>query len=247
MSVPLPKVFELRRVTALVGPFGSGKTELSIGLALLLAGRAPRSPGKVVLADLDVIKPYFRSREVSDSIRQVGIDIISPRGIPAASDLPILSPELRGSVQRADLQVILDVGGDPVGARALGSISDVVLASDYDLLLVLNRYRPFMDSLEGVVAHLRQIVAASHLALTGVISNTHLMAETTEEDVDWGLELAQAVAGELGVPLRLLAVPEHLAEPFGRRPDLPPVVVIRRQMMPNFLGGVILTGAGNNP
>ncbi|MGC4113145.1 MAG: hypothetical protein QM765_00390 [Myxococcales bacterium] len=195
---------------------------------------------RAVLGDLDVLKPYFRSREVSDTIKKQGVELLCPPGALANSDLPIITPELRGSVLRADTQLVLDVGGDPVGARALGSISDVIGGTEYDLLLVLNRHRPFMDGQEKVVEQARRIAAAAHLDFTGVISNTHLMDETTVEDVEWGLELARPVAAELGVPLRLLALSEHLVETFEARPGLPPVVGIRRRMMPHFLGGVVL-------
>lgn len=250
----------MRRVTGLIGPFGSGKSELALGLSLHLAAQlaaarrlalptqpasgletpagAPVSP--VVVVDLDVLKPYFRSREVGDRMSAEGVALLAPRADLANTDLPIISPEMRGAVSRPDAHVVLDVGGDPVGARALGSMSDVVGGADYDLLLVLNRYRPFMDAAEMVVAHARQIVAASRLSLTGVISNTHLLDETQVDDVGWGLELARAVAAELGVPVRLLAVPAHLVtEARALAPDLP-AVAIRRRMLPEFLGGVVL-------
>ncbi|HCF62376.1 MAG TPA: hypothetical protein DFS52_30840, partial [Myxococcales bacterium] len=132
--------FQMRRVTALIGPYGSGKTELAIGLALSAAQRKTSAWKKVVLGDIDVLKPYFRSREAGDHLKHQGIELLAPAGALASADLPILTPELRGNVARPDVQMVLDVGGDPVGARALGSISDVVGASDYDLLLVLNRY-----------------------------------------------------------------------------------------------------------
>jgi len=238
------QAFTLRRVTALVGPYGSGKTELSIGLALWAAQQVAAGVAanlkRAVLGDLDVLKPYFRSREVSDSIKRSGVELLAPAGALAQSDLPIITPELRGSVLREDTQLILDVGGDPVGARALGSISDVMGKASYDLLLVLNRYRPFMNSVEQVVEQARRIAAAAQLDFTGVISNTNLLEETTAQDVEWGLELAIPVATELGVPLRLLALSEHLVETFAARPGLPPVVGIRRRMMPHFLGGVVL-------
>jgi hypothetical protein len=177
---------------------------------------------------------------VSDSITSSGVELLCPPGALANSDLPIVTPELRGSVLREDTQMILDVGGDPVGARALGSISDVVSAADYDLLLVLNRNRPFMDRFDTVLAHVRGIAAAANLAFTGVIANTHMMDETTLEDIEGGLALAREIAAALGVPVRLLGVPEPLAASLAGRADLPPIVAIRRHMIPEFLGGVVL-------
>src|SRR5690349_3516102 len=105
--------FALRRVTALVGPYGSGKTELAIGLSLFAAQRVAQGMAgglkRAALGDLDVLKPYFRSREVSDSIKTSGVHLLAPAGALSGSDLPIITPELRGSVLREDTQLILDV------------------------------------------------------------------------------------------------------------------------------------------
>ncbi len=242
---------ELRRIVVLTGPFGSGKTELAIGLALQAraADALNGSSTRIALADLDVLKPYFRSREASEALQSAGIMLVAPTGALAHSDLPILTAELRGTVPRADVRMFLDVGGDPVGARALGSISDVVGASEHEMLLVLNRYRPFMDTFEQVLETARQIESASHLSITSIVSNTHMLDETTADDVRWGWELSAEVARALGVCVRLLGVPEHLQTEFRPNPEMPPILVVRRFMKPNFMGGVVLSpprhGAGS--
>lgn len=247
-SSALDSTLRLRRVTALIGPYGSGKTELSIGLAQYAAHTLVHPDGpirRVMLGDLDVLKPYFRSREAGARLLADGVGILAPGGALASSDLPIISAELRGTVGRTDTALVLDVGGDPVGARALGSVSDVLGRVEHDLLLVLNRHRPFMDPLDKVLATAALISGAAQLRITGVVSNTHMMDETTVDDVWWGLELSRQVAAHLGVDVRLLALPDRLlpqlretAERAGPQ-GLPPVVTIHRHMMPAFLGGVV--------
>ncbi len=224
----------LQRVTALVGPSGSGKSELSVALAFLAAGSA-----RVALADLDVLKPYFRSRETRDELQSSGIELIAPQGALAQSDLPILPPTLRGALARGDTQLLLDVGGDPVGARALGSVSDLIAPAPYDLLFVLNRHRPFVQDAPSALALARQIEGAAQLRITGVVSNANLGAESTEDDALWGLELSREVAAGLGVPVKLLGLAESLAERLAGRSDLPQCVVLRRRMVPSFLGGAV--------
>lgn len=243
---PLPPPLALRRVTALIGPYGSGKSELALVLASLaaqaLAAASPedRRYRQVQLADLDVLKPYFRSREAGLAMQAQGVGVLAPPAALAASDLPILTAEMRAAIADPTTRLILDVGGDPTGAKALGSLADVMAAAPHDLLLVLNRNRPFMDSVERVAETARRIGAASNLALTGLVSNSHFLDHTTLDDVLGGLEFARRVAAALGIDVVLLGVSEELAPQLAERRDLPPLLVVRRHLQPAFLGGVVL-------
>lgn len=227
-------------MTALVGPYGSGKTELVLGLAA-----SARQTGRgTLIADLDVLKPYFRSREANQRLAALGVTMLAPEGALAGADLPIIPHQVRSAIGREDLEVFLDVGGDPVGARVLGSLSDVLGNADCDLLLVVNRYRPFCDTYERALDQARFIAHAAQLPITGVISNTHLLDETTAEDIDYGMDLARPLAEALGVAVRLLGVPAPLLPQFAARDGLPPLVAIHRQMLPEFLGGVVCNTGG---
>lgn len=191
-----------RRITIIVGHFGSGKTEVAVNGALSVA-----SAGRPVsLVDLDVVKPYFRTREARDLLAGLPVDLVAPDGEDATADLPIVLPKVRALCRDASRRVIVDAGGDETGARALGSLSDVLGAAAADLLLVLNFRRPFTPDVPSALAMARGIEAVSRLRVTGVVSNTHLMHETTADIVRDGLRMARETARELGVDVRAVAV-----------------------------------------
>jgi hypothetical protein len=236
----------LKRVTALIGPYGSGKSELALLLAEQAAQELAAQPPqerryqRVQLADLDVLKPYFRSREAGLAMLAQGVGILAPPAALAASDLPILTAEMRAAIGEPMTRLIMDVGGDPTGAKALGSMSDAMSAAPHDLLLVLNRNRPFMNSVERVAETARRIGAAANLALTGLVSNTHYLDHTNLADIRGGIAFSQRVAEQLRIPLVLVGVSEALLPQMHGLTGLPPLVVVRRHLQPAFMGGVVL-------
>jgi hypothetical protein len=217
------------RVTVLVGHFGSGKTEIALNLAMDLAARGL----PVTMADLDVVKPYFRTRSARGLLTESGIDLLAPDGPNTHADLPIIVPQIRSHLRRSDRHLVIDVGGDDVGARVLGSLSDVVPLAETECLLVLNFRRPSTPDPESAVAMVRQIEAVGRLPMTGVISNTHLMDETTLEIVVEGLGSARITAELLGIPVAAVAVSEVLAGELRTVID-EPVVALRRIVLPPF-------------
>jgi hypothetical protein len=212
-----------------VGNYGSGKTEVSVNLALDLASRGLA----VSIADLDVVNPYFRCREATEEMESRGIRVIVPRGELHAAELPVLLPEVRGSIVAAKGVTILDVGGDDVGARILGSLASVVRELPHALYQVVNERRPFTDSVPGCLDIMRRIEAAAKLRVTGLISNTHLMDETDVATVIGGYDLARAVAAEVGIAVELVtADAEVLADIDPERIGHCPVLRINRRMLP---------------
>jgi len=219
-----------RRVTVFVGHYGSGKTEIALNAALELAG----SGSSLALADLDVVKPYFRSRSARAILDAAGIELLAPTGANVHSDLPIIVPQIRSHLRQDHSRLIMDVGGDDVGARVLGSLSDVIPRADTDCILVLNFRRPGTPDPQHAVTVIREIEAVGRLPVSGLISNTHLMDETTPEVVVEGYRLALETARLAHVPLVAVTVGEGLIAELDESKFECPVVAMRRIVLPPF-------------
>ena len=202
-----------KRVTLLVGHFGSGKTEIALNAALDLAASGVR----VTVADLDVVKPYFRSRSARAMLSEAGIELLAPTGANVHADLPIIVPQIRGHLRDPDRRLIADVGGDDVGARVLGSLSDVVPFDDTDCLLVLNFRRPATPDPERALQMVREIEAAGRVPVSGLISNTHLMGETTPAVVVDGYRKAVETARLAELPVVAVTVTRPIRSHRARR------------------------------
>jgi hypothetical protein len=230
------------RTLILVGDYGSGKTEVAVNLALVLGHAASEglddAGRSVAIADLDLVNPYFRCREAEEPIEAAGVRLVIPRREGQRfADLPILLPEVRGLLQDEHTLAILDVGGDEVGARVLAGLASDAGREGVELWFVANARRPFEDTAAGCTRAARRIEGATGLRVTGLVSNTHLMDETTPEMVLEGLALAAEAAATLGVPVRLLAAMEPLAVALRAGADpLPcPVLAMRRLMVPPWV------------
>lgn len=170
-----------------IGAYGSGKSEYSIHLA-----RKLKNEGRdIVLADMDVVNPYFRSRDVREEFAGYGIDVIAPEGEFKHADLPMLSPRIKGAIQNYDKTVILDVGGDPAGCRTLGHFVDIIRKRGYRMLFVVNTLRPFTTTAEEILTMQRNLEFSSKLEITDFICNTNLMQDTTSQLVEQGIDIVQ--------------------------------------------------------
>jgi hypothetical protein len=216
-------------VTVLVGHFGSGKTEIALNLALDLAA----SGTPVTMADLDVVKPYFRTRSARQLLADAGVELLAPEGEHIHADLPIIVPQIRSRLRQSDRRLVIDVGGDDVGARVLGSLADVVPVAETECLLVLNFRRPSTPDADRAVAMVREIEAVGRLPVTGLVANTHLMDETTVEVILDGLRSALECGRRLGVPVVAVAADEAIADQVRRSTDRT-VLELRRIVAPAF-------------
>ena len=186
-----------RRLTLVTGHYGTGKTEFSVNLALALAAEGART----ALADLDIVNPYFRSRERRELLEAAGVRLIAASQALADADVPALPAELHGLLEDRTVRGVLDIGGDPSGARVLRRYRPRILKEDYQLLYVVNANRPEVRTAERSVEVLRGIEEVTGLRCTGLVNNTHLCGETGPEDIREGALLAGEVSRLTGVPV----------------------------------------------
>lgn len=212
---------EFRRVVILSGHYGSGKTNLAVNLALDLRKRHDR----VAIADIDIVNPYFRTKDSARELEKAGIRLIASPYAGSNVDLPALPQELYAITDDPDTRYVIDVGGDDRGALALGRWRDGILReNDYEMLLVINRFRPLTSTAEDTLEILGEIERAGGIPFTGVVNDSNLGDETTAEDVISSGEYAAQVCRASDLPLRMTVVHEGLyPELKGRIPDLFPI------------------------
>ena len=209
-----------KRVTLFCGHYGSGKTNVAVNYALSLR----RQGLPVTLADLDVVNPYFRSRDSEETLRAAGVEVLALPFANSNVDLPALPSEVYGLVQRRDTYAVLDIGGDDRGALALGRFAPYILAeNDFEMLCVVNFYRPLTRTPEEALSALREIAAATSIPFTGIVNDSNVGRETAADDVRATFPLAAALSRLSGLPLRFTAVRRALAPALAGETALLPV------------------------
>lgn len=195
------------RLSIVTGHYGTGKTEFAVNLALALAEEGER----VMLADLDIVNPYFRSRERKRLLEEAGIRLIATSQACTDADVPAIPAELLTILEDRGVRGVLDIGGDPVGARVLARFQPKIVREDYQLIYVLNANRPEVRTAESAIAYLRSIEDVTGLSCSALVNNTHLCGETTAEEVRRGADLAETVSRETGIPVLCHTVDRRLA------------------------------------
>lgn len=204
------KLPPLRGVTAIVGNYGSGKTEISVNLALYLKALGLN----VSIADLDLVNPYFRTREARMALHSRGVNTLLPPERLLEADLPIVTPQILGKLRATlenDEAVILDIGGDPVGATVLASLSQALAGvKELRTVQIVNPFRPFTANVEGCLDMRAKIEKASTLKITHWAINPHLLNETEPEHIMRGYKLGLELEKATGLPLLFMAVTQKM-------------------------------------
>lgn len=205
---------KIKRITLFAGHYGSGKTNLAVNYALYLAGLGK----KTSIADLDIVNPYFRTRDSEAELEKAGVHIIVSPYANSNVDVPALPDEMYAVTQNKSRSFIVDVGGDDRGALALGRLSpDILEENDWQMFMVVNFYRPLTRSAEGVMQVMREIESAGKLPFTGILNNSNLGEETRPEDILSTVREAERLSKISGLPLAATCVREDLYEDLKDR------------------------------
>ncbi|MDD7353534.1 MAG: hypothetical protein PUG93_00130 [Oscillospiraceae bacterium] len=207
---------EHKRVTLFAGHYGSGKTNIAVNYALNLK----KDGEKVVIADLDIVNPYFRTKDSKDVLEKNGIKLISSEFANSNVDFPALPQEMYEVTDNKSEFAVLDIGGDDRGAYALGRYTPSIKEeNNYEMLLVINKYRPLTADAESVVEIMREIELAGGIAFTGIVNNSNLGEETTAQTVLNSVEYASEVSRITGLPVKMTSVQQSLYDELKDKID----------------------------
>jgi hypothetical protein len=225
---------KLDGIIIIVGNYGSGKTEISINLAI----HRKRSGINVRIADLDLVNPYFRTREARHLLSKNGIDLVIPPEQYLQADLPILSPSVAGMIQQPAQLTIIDAGGDDVGVTVLASLADTLRDREVRMLQVVNPYRPFTETIDGCLEMKGKIERASKITVNGFIGNPNLIDETTESHIYKGDDFLRELSAQSGLPIEFIAVPLDIIKRISEERFNCPLLPIARQLVPPWLKAI---------
>ena len=199
---------EHKRLTLFAGHYGSGKTNIAVNYALHLAAEGK----SVLIADLDIVNPYFRTKDSATVLNAAGIELISPQFANTNVDLPALPAEAYRLVQDRSFFGIMDIGGDDRGAYALGRYTPFIKEEgDYRMAFVSNAYRPLTRTPEEALEVMREIEEACSLNFTCIVNNANLGTETTAADVLATTDYIEKLCALSGLPLWLTAAERIVA------------------------------------
>lgn len=216
---------EHKRLTLFAGHYGSGKTNIAVNYALLLA----KEGNKVTVADLDIVNPYFRTKDSEKELSEAGIRLISPRFANSNVDLPALPAESYRLVQDKSELGVMDIGGDDRGAYALGRYRDAILEeNNYRMAFVVNFHRPLTSCVDDAIEVMREIEAAAGIRFTCIVNNSNIGEETTKETFLDSLPLVKELSEKTGLPVWLHTVKASLLPELTEIGELMPLVLQKK-------------------
>lgn len=216
-----------KRVTVFAGHYGSGKTNIAVNYALKIS----ETEKSVSIADLDIVNPYFRTKDSAKMLEKSGIRLISSEYANTNVDTPALPAEIYSVFSDKSVHAVLDVGGDDRGALALGRYVPLMLEeNDYEVLFVINKYRFLTADAASTVEVMREIESAAGLKFTGIVNNSNIGEETTAQAVLDSLEYANKVSKITNLEIKMTTVKKELFKELETKTNnLQPLELFVRQ------------------
>ena len=200
-------MYPLKRLTILCGHYGSGKTNVAVNIAAELK----KTHDSVTVADLDIVNPYFRTKDSAAYFEEQGIRLICSAYANSNVDIPALPQEMYALTDDRSMTAVLDIGGDDRGALVLGRLAPkILLENDYEMLMVINCYRPLTRDAASTLEVMGEIEYAGGIRFTGLVNNSNLGAQTDAEDILASREYAEEVSRLSGLPVVMTTVMQEL-------------------------------------
>lgn len=219
---------DLKGIVIICGNYGSGKSETAVNLA----AKKKADGLDVKIADLDLVNPYFRSREARVYLENMGVEVILPDEKYMHADLPILTPAIAGIIQQPSELTILDAGGDDAGVTVLAALENHLSKKKVHMLQIINPFRPFTENVTGCIKIKEEIEASSKIKITGIVSNANLIDETIPEHIYKGYDLLKDVSKATGLEIKFITAISHLIPKLKMDSFSCPVLEINRNLNP---------------
>ena len=213
----------MKRITVFSGHYGSGKTNVAISVAL----DAAKAGKSMTVADLDIVNPYFRTKDSAKELEAAGIELICSDYANTNVDIPALPQSMYAITDDRSRSVIVDLGGDDRGALALGRLAPAMKEeNDFDLVAVVHMFRPLTTTAQDTLEVIKEIETASGLRFTGIVNNSNLGEETTAQTVLSSVPYAEEISRVSGLPVVMTTVKKELyPELLGKIKNLEPITL----------------------
>jgi len=211
-----------KKIIIFAGHYGSGKTNIAVNCALHMKKNYER----VAIADLDIVNPYFRTKDAADLLARHGVELIVSEFAGTNLDAPAMPAEAYRMIDDTELYSIIDVGGDDRGALALGRYAEAVKRRGYEMYFICNKFRPLTRTAEDALEAMREIEAAAGIPFTGIIDNPNLGPDTTIEGIMSSADYAARLSRLSGLPVVCTAVRRDLADGLTATPVFPIDIIV---------------------
>ena len=201
------------RLTIIIGAYGSGKSEIAVNMSL--AQRKSLPDKKLLIADLDIVNPFYRSSDCASALEAEGIRLVTPMYAGSNVDAPVLPPDMYVIFDDESYQGIFDIGGEDMGALVLGSLKKRIENTDAVIYMAVNTLRPFTSDAEQIAIMTNELAAAAGFKIDGYLNNTNLLEETTSDMLVEGEAKILEASKITGIPLVANCVMEDVQIPDG--------------------------------